>query len=83
MRSSNNLILSALFLMMLLFINDIGLANGAGGETPRMQRSQTYKGFMCIPKKCKSACKGENWVNGFCAGKILSCKKRVCFCSNI
>ncbi|KAL7094396.1 hypothetical protein ACP275_11G101200 [Erythranthe tilingii] len=82
MRSSNNLILSALFLMVLLFINDIGLANGAGGEI-RMQRSTTYKGFICIPAKCKSACKAEHFVDGFCAGKLLSCKKRHCFCSTI
>ncbi|KAL7094398.1 hypothetical protein ACP275_11G101400 [Erythranthe tilingii] len=81
MKRSNNLILSVLFLMVLLFFNDIGVAKGE--ESPRLVKSQTYGGF-CKIEICKAACKSEGFEDGVCARRPRShYKSSPCHCTNL
>ncbi|KAL7119880.1 hypothetical protein ACP275_02G088700 [Erythranthe tilingii] len=80
MKSSNHLILSFVFLMVLVFINDIGSANAMEKNREKflIRVSKTYTGLCAFPK-CMSTCKSEGLLEGRCVplGKTL-----VCFCSD-
>ncbi|KAL7119882.1 hypothetical protein ACP275_02G088900 [Erythranthe tilingii] len=80
MKSSNHFVLSIVFLMVLVFINDIGSANAAEENEEKMliTKSKTYKG-LCTAPKCMSTCKSERFLEGHCVsqGNTL-----VCFCSD-
>ncbi|KAL7119878.1 hypothetical protein ACP275_02G088500 [Erythranthe tilingii] len=80
MKSSNHLILSFVFLMVLVFINDIGSANATEENQEKflIRVSKTYTGLCALPK-CVSTCKSEGLLEGQCAplGKRL-----VCLCSD-
>ncbi|KAL9152128.1 hypothetical protein ABFS82_11G099100 [Erythranthe guttata] len=82
MKSSNNLILSIVFLTVLLFINEIGSANSLEENEEKFKmpimQSRTYRG-ICEDNRCSSACVAERFQHGFCYRKG---RKPVCMCSN-
>ncbi|KAL8061441.1 hypothetical protein ABFS82_02G086500 [Erythranthe guttata] len=80
MKNSNHLILSIVFLMVLVFINDIGSANAMeeNQEKIHIRVSKTYTG-LCVLPKCVSTCKSEGLLDGQCAPLA---KTLVCLCSD-
>ncbi|KAL8038327.1 hypothetical protein ABFX02_11G099600 [Erythranthe guttata] len=83
-------ILSVIFMMLLLFISDIGSANESEEKEEKLVvaiQSKTYKG-ACRDAKCRSTCVSEGYKDGACFSirtiKFCLCsKKKFCVCSDL
>ncbi|KAL8038328.1 hypothetical protein ABFX02_11G099700 [Erythranthe guttata] len=75
-----NSILIVVFMMLLLFISDIGSANESKGKEEKLIggiQSRIYKG-VCQDAKCRSTCVSEGYNDGACFS--LQNRKKNCVC---
>ncbi|KAL7094400.1 hypothetical protein ACP275_11G101600 [Erythranthe tilingii] len=80
MKSSISIVV---FMMLLLFISDIGSTNGSeeDNEKVAMVQSKKYRG-TCLHVKCRGACGAEGYKDGACLVTAAT-KAAVCMCANL